>query len=188
MVRGLIEDQHVGTADHHRGELTADFLTAGQNADLLYAVLAGEEHAAKESADVGDILVFGITGEPFRDVEVRVKELGVVLLEIGALRCDTPFVGSLIGLQIAHENLKECSFGEFLSAHEGNLVIVADDETEMVDDLYAVHGFGEVFDGENLIADLAIRPEVDVRVFAGRRPDIIELNLLQSTLAARCLL
>ena len=48
MVCGLIEDQAVGAADHHLGELAADFLASGEYADLLDAVVACEKHSSEE--------------------------------------------------------------------------------------------------------------------------------------------
>ena len=56
MVRRLIEDQHIRAGDHHLGKHAADALTSGEYIDLLHAVITGEEHTAKETADIGDIL------------------------------------------------------------------------------------------------------------------------------------
>ena len=37
-------------------------LTSGEYIDLLHAVLTGEEHTAKETADIGDILDRRVAG------------------------------------------------------------------------------------------------------------------------------
>ena len=41
---------------------------------------------------------------------------------------------------------------------------------------------------ENIIADLAVRAEIDVRIFSGGRDHCLELDLLKSTLAGSSLL
>ena len=46
VVGRLVQDQHIGSGDHHLGQHTADLLASGQNADSLHAVVAGEKHTA----------------------------------------------------------------------------------------------------------------------------------------------
>ena len=65
---------------------------------------------------------------------------------------------------------------------------MADDQIEVVEDLHAADRLAEILDGEHLISDLAVRAEINVGIFAGRGADVLELNFLQRTLAARGLL
>ena len=47
------------------------------------------------------------------------------------------------------------------------------------EDVYKRQGLGNAFDGQNFIADLTVRTEIDIRVFTAGRTDLVELNLFQ---------
>ena len=92
VVRRLVEDQDVGAGDHHFREHTAHALASGEDLELFDAVLAGEQHAAEEAADVGGVLDLGILGQPVRDAEIAVKLPRVVFREIRLRRRQAPLV------------------------------------------------------------------------------------------------
>ena len=65
---------------------------------------------------------------------------------------------------------------------------MSDDKGDIVEHLDAVDGLGNAFDGQNFIADLTVRTEVDIWVFTAGRTDLVELNLFQGTLSGSRLL
>ena len=184
VVGGLIKDQAVGSADHHLGQLAADFLASGEDVDMFDAILAGKEHTAKESADVSHILDGREAGQPLCDRQVRVELTSVVLAEIRLAGRDAPLVGAFIGLHVAHEDLEQSCLGQLLASDESNLVVVAHDEGDIVQDLHSVDGLGEAADSEDLVADRPVGAEIDIGIFAAGRLDLIELDLFQGALAA----
>ena len=185
VVRRLVEDQAVRAADHHLGELAANLFTARKNIHVLHAVVAGEQHPAEEAADVGHVLHGGVAGQPLGDREVGAEFFGVVLLEVSLGGREAPLVGAFVRLKLAREDLKERRLRELLAADERDLVVVADDEGDVVEDLHAVHRLGEVLDRQDFVADLAVGAEVDPGIFAARRSHLVELDLFQRALAAR---
>ena len=56
MVGGLVQNQAVGSADHHLGQKATHLLSSGKHLYLFHAILAGKEHTAQEAADIGHIL------------------------------------------------------------------------------------------------------------------------------------
>ena len=188
VVRRLVEDQAVGSADHHRGELAADLFSSGENLDLLDSVFSAEQHSAEEAADIGDILDLGIGGQPLRDVFFRVKKVGVVLFKIGLGGCDAPLVRAAVRLHVAHQNFEERRLGLLLGADEGNLVVMLYHKGDIVQKLYAADSFGKVLHGKDFISDFTVGTEINEGVLPGGGLDFVKLNFLQSTLSGGCLL
>ena len=188
MIGGFIEDQTVGAADHHFGQKTAHLLPSGENPDLFDTVIPGEKHASQETADIGHILDRRVAHKPFGDGIVVVKFFGVILWEISLGGSDTPFIGALVGFHLAHKDPEQSRFGQFVTAYESNLIIVAYDKRDIVQYLLAVHRLADAFHGENLVAYLAFRPEIDVGIFSAGRTDVIQLDLLQGTFSGGSLL
>ena len=52
----------------------------------------------------------------------------------------------------------------------------------IIQNLYAINGFGKIFYHKNFVTDLAVWTEVDVWVFTAGWTHVIKLNLLQGTL------
>jgi hypothetical protein len=59
---------------------------------------------------------------------------------------------------------------------------------DVVEHLDAVDGLGDAADGEHLVPDLPVGPEVDVGILAAGGLDLFELYFLKSALSARRLL
>ena len=49
MVSRLIQNQDVGTGDHHFGKKAANLLTTGKNTDTFHTILTREKHTSKET-------------------------------------------------------------------------------------------------------------------------------------------
>ena len=179
VVRGLVEDQDVRAGNHQLGKHAAHLLASGKHLDLLHAVLAGEEHTAQEAAHVGGVLDLGILGQPVHDGVVVVEFPGVVLGEIGLAGGHAPLVGALVRLHLAGQDLEQGGLRELVAAHEGDLVVVSQDEGDVVQHLHAVDGLGDALYGQHLVADLAVRTEIDVRIFAAGGTQLLQLDFFQ---------
>ena len=53
VVGGLVKQQHVGPGEHHPGEHAPHLLAAGEHLDGLVNLVAGEEHPAQETPQIG---------------------------------------------------------------------------------------------------------------------------------------
>ena len=58
----------------------------------------------------------------------------------------------------------------------------------IVKDLDAVDGLGKIGNGQNLIADLSVRAEINIGIFTAGRLDLLQLDLFQGTFTAGRLL
>ena len=189
MVGGLIQQQYVGSGEHHPGEHAANLFAAGEHLDLLIDILSGEQHPAKEASEIGLALILGELAHPVNHVEVTVlKECGVVLGEVGLGSADAPFNGALIGLQLAHENFEHGGLGNLIVAHKGNLVIFVHDKADLIQHFYAVNGFGNICDKENVLAHFTVRLEANIGIPAGGGGHFLDGQLIQQLPAGGCLL
>ncbi len=141
MVGRLIEEEYIGAGDHHLGQHAADLFASGQNAYPFYTIIAAKKHTSQKSADIGDILFLGVLCQPFHNGVIIVKLCSVVLGEIGLRSGDTPFVGSGVGLHLAHENLKKRGLGKLIASDKCHLVVMVQGEGDIVQHLFAVNGF-----------------------------------------------
>ncbi len=141
VVRRLVEEQTVGTADHHFGEETPHLFSAGEHLYLLHAVLARKEHTSKEAAHIRHVLHGRVAHEPVGDGVIVVEFCRVILREIGLRGGDTPFVSAFVRLHLPGQNLKQGGLGQLVAAHKGDFVVMTHDEGEIVQYLFAVYGF-----------------------------------------------
>ena len=58
---------------------------------------------------------------------------------------------------------------------------MSDDKGDIVEHLDAVDGLGNAFDGQNFIADLSVRTEIDIWIFAAGWTHVIKLDFFQGT-------
>ena len=188
MVGRLIQDQHVASHNHHAGEQNTYFFSTGENAHFLGTVISGEQHTSEETADIGCILDLGELCQPVNDQKIGIKDLGVILREVGLAGRHAPLVGAGIRLHLTDKNFKERCLCQLVASDECDLIVVSDDEGDIVEYLDAVDGLGNAFNGQDFIADLTVRTEVNIRVFTAGRTDLVELNLFQGTLSGSRLL
>ena len=114
--------------------------------------------------------------------------LGIVLREIAALGRNAPLKAALIGLHLFGEYLEQCGRSLRICAYERDLVLTSDHKADIVEYLNSVNSLGEVLDCQDLIADGTVGSEIDIRIYAARRSDIVELDLLEGTLTRGSLL
>ena len=171
----------LAAGDHHLGEQAADFFSSGEDFDFLHTVVAGEEHSSQEAADIGGILDLGELGQPVNDDQIVVEFFRAVLREISLAGGHAPFIASLVGLHLSGENLEEGGFCKFVSADESNLVVMAEDEGDVVQNLHAVDGLADAFYGEHFISDFAVGTEINIGIFTAGRTDLIQLDFFQGT-------
>ena len=86
VVGGLVQNQHVGTVEHHPGEHAPHLLTAGEDLDRLVHIVAGEEHPAQEGTLEGLCTLLcrvpRVMAQPLHQVQIAVVEEGGVIVEI----------------------------------------------------------------------------------------------------------
>ena len=83
MVGRLVQDDDIGTRNHHFREHTTDLLSSGKDVDLLHAVISLKEHSAKIAAHKLGILVRGVLGKPLYNGVFGIEFLTIVLWKIG---------------------------------------------------------------------------------------------------------
>ena len=128
-------------------------------------------------------LISEILGQPVHDgIRSLSNSLRVVLGEIGLGGGHAPFIASLVRLHLSGENLEEGGLCKLVAAYESNLVVTAQDEGNVVQNLHAVDGLGKAFYGEHFISDLAVGTEINVGIFTAGRTDLIQLDFFQGTL------
>ena len=74
VVRGCVENETVRVLQLHAGYHTAYLFTSGKHVHLLQDLLAGEEHAAKESLEI-HVVTFSELAKPIHQVELALEEL-----------------------------------------------------------------------------------------------------------------
>ena len=189
MVGGLIQQDHVGTTEHHLGQHAADLLAAGEDIDLLEHVVVAEEHTAQEAAQIDVVLLGGVLAQPVHQLHgVALEVGGVVLGQVGADGGDAPLDGTFIGLQLAHQDLHQSGLGLLVLTDEGNLVVLANGEVDLVQQLLAVNGDGHILDGQDVLAQLALRAKADEGITAGGAGHFLDGQLVQQLAAGGSLL
>ena len=89
MVGGLVQDQHIGLAQHHNGKLELGPLTAGQRPHLLIDILAGEQYIAQHGADC-HLIEPGIAVPQLIQSGLFIVKAGVLLLIVGEIDILSP--------------------------------------------------------------------------------------------------
>ena len=190
MVGRLIDNQHIGTKQHHTCQHAANLLAAGQYVDRLVHIVAGKQHLAQERTQrclqrVG----LRIRSQPIQHIlGMTVKELRVVLREIRLAGGNAPLEAAFIRLHLAHQNLEQGSRCLFGLADKRNFIAARHAERHMIENLFAVDGLGNVLDLQNILARLSVHLEADKRIAAGRCRQFVNRQLVNELFAAGCLL
>ena len=186
VVGRLVDDEHVRAEQHHARQHQANLLTAGQYANRLVNIVAGEQHTAEEAAQRGfQCIRAGIRCDPVEHVFlVALEELVVVLREIALRGGNAPLEAALIRFHLAHKNLEQRSHCQLVIRYERNLVTAAHDERYVVEHLLAVDGLGDAAHLENVLACLTVRVERYPRVTAGRSRHFLDGQLVDQLAAA----
>ena len=167
MVGGLVEQQKVRRRDKNARQGEAIALAAGEHAELLEDVVAGEEEAAEERTE----FLFGHLERGAADVvehaRVGVEHLVLVLREVLADHVVAEFDVAGGGLLHAGEQLDERGFAGAVDAHQRNAVAALDGEARIGEDVLRPIALGEPFGFDNHAAGgRRLREfEVDDRLF-----------------------
>ena len=87
MVCRLIEHEEVCAREHHLAYHASDLFAAGEDLHGLVHIVAGEEHAAEEGAQIAFAFILGKLAHPVHEVIVAVFKVAVVILgEVGLRR------------------------------------------------------------------------------------------------------
>ena len=184
MVGGLIQQNDIRTGEHHLAEHTADLLTAGEDIDGLEDIVVAEEHTAQEAAQVHIVLLGGVLAQPVHQLHlVALEVLGVVLGQVGADGGDAPLDGTLVGLQLAHQDLHQSGLGQLIFADKGDLVGAVDGEVDLVQQLDAVDGDGDILNGQNILAQIPLGHEADKGIAAGGAGHLLNGQLVEQLAA-----
>ena len=101
VVGRLIQNQNVGTKQHHSRKHAANLLTTGKNLYWLVHIITREEHSSQESAQIGFGDILRILGQPLKNVELTaIKIFRVILREVGTGGADTPLDRAFVRLDL----------------------------------------------------------------------------------------
>ena len=188
MVGRLIQNQDVGTGNHHFGKKAANLLTTGKYADTFHTILTREEHTSKETTYISGILDLRILCQPVCNRKIVIEFLSIVFGEISLGGSDSPFVITFIRFHFSSDDLEESSDRLLIGTNESNLVLTSKSERNVIQNLHAINGFGKIFDHENFISNFTVWTEVDVGIFTAGRTHVIQLDFLKGSLTGGCLL
>ena len=188
MVGRLVEDDDIGTGNHHLTEHAAHALTSGEDIDLLQTIVALEEHTAEVATDELGVLIRAVLGQPLDDGVLGCELLRVVLREVGLAGGYAPLVVTAVRLHLAGDDLHEGGLRELVRTNQCDLISTVHDEGDVIEHLYAVDGLREVLHLEDIVTDLTVRLKYDVRILTRGRLDVVELDLLEGTLTGGRLL
>ncbi len=190
MVGRLIDNQYIGTKQHHTRQHAANLLAAGQDVYRLVYIVAGKQHLAQERAK-GRFQCVGlrIRSQPIQHtLGVSIEELRVVLREIRLAGGNAPLEAAFIRLQFTHQNLEQRGCRLLCLADKGNFITARDTERYMIEYLLAVNGLGDVLDLQNVLARLSVHLEADKRIAAGGCRQLVNRQLVNELFTAGCLL
>ena len=188
MVGRLIQNQYIGTGNHHLRQHTTHLLTTGQYPDTFDTILTGKQHTAQKTTDISHILNLGILCQPVCDGQITVKFLRIIFREIGLACGNSPFIGSLIRFHLAHQNLKQCRLCQLIGTDKRHFIFSSQCKCQMIQNHLPVNHLGQIFNLKHFISNLTVGTEIDIRIFPAGRFDVIQLNLLQRTFTGSCLL
>ena len=140
VVGGLVEQEEVRGRDEHLGHGVAVAFAAGEDAEFLEDVVAGEHEAAEEGAEFDDGNFGGGAGDVVEHAGVGVEDFVLVLREeVGedvVAYADVAGGGRLLLAQQADERGFACAVG----ADEGDAVAALDGEVDVFEDEFFAAG------------------------------------------------
>ena len=185
MVGGLIQNEGIGLAHHQAAEHTANLFAAGEHLGGLVYFIAAEQHPAQEAPQIGLGLVGGILPQPVDQAAVEVFEIGgIVLGKIALADGHAPLEAAFVGLDLAHQNAKQCRRARFIVAHKGDLVALAHGEGHVVQHFHAVDSLGQVLHGQDVLAGFPLRLEAHEGILPAGGGHLLDLHGVQYLFAA----
>ena len=111
----------------------------------------------------------------------------MILGEVSLRGRNAPLDRALIRFFVAHEDLEEHRHGKLVLAEDGDLVLLADNEAHVVEQLFTVDGLADIRHEQAILARLTLRLEADPRIAAAGGGHILNGDLLEQLAAGRCL-
>ena len=109
----------------------------------------------------------------------------MILGEVGRGDGRAPFDAAGIRLLLAHDDLIEHRHSKLVLADYSYLIVLADNEADVIEELHAVDGLADLGDKEPVLARLALGLEADPRIAPVRRGQLFDGDLVEE-LAPRC--
>ncbi len=140
VVGGLVEQQQVRGRDEHLGHGVAVALAAGEDAEFLEDVVAGEHEAAEQGAQLDDGNLGGDAGDVVEHLGVGVEDFVLVLREEVGEDVVAFADGAGGGLFLAAEQADEGGLAGAVGADEGDAVAALDREADVFEDALGAAG------------------------------------------------
>ena len=188
MVGRLVQNQNVGTKQHHSRKHAANLLTTGKNLYRLVHIIAGEEHSSQESTQIGFGDILGILRQPLKNVELAaIKVFRVILREVGTGGADTPLDRTFVRLDLLCQNLHHGSLCNLVFSDECDLVALCNGEGDVVEYLYPVDCLADAVYCQNILTDFTIHGKADIWIFSGRSRQFFNGQLIDELSSGGCL-
>ena len=105
-----IQNETVGITQLHTRNHATHLLATRQYACFLQHLFAGEKHTAEETLHIY-LIALAKLAQPVNQIQIRIKESGVVQRQISGGNRNTPVESSRIRLHISVDNLEQSGHG-----------------------------------------------------------------------------
>src|SRR5436190_22286156 len=134
MVRRLVEDEEVRRVEEHAREDETRLLAAGERADFLLDVVAGELEGAEETAEDDDRLERKVFLDLLPNGEIEIEKIERLLREVAQLQARAESDRAAVRRQRAGDHLQQRRFSRAVLSHHAPPLAAADVEVEAVVD------------------------------------------------------
>ncbi len=123
VVSGVIQQHHIGVAQHHACNHTAHFLASGEHVYPLVDVLARKEHLAQVAPQESLAGIGRVHTEPFYQSLLAFEKAAVFHRRISRGNGYAPGVMPIIGFQFPAQNLKKCGGDQGIARKENHFFV-----------------------------------------------------------------
>ena len=160
VVGGLVEDEEVGGSHQHRAEVESAFLASAELAHVVVLLLGFEEEMLQElthgkSLPIAHIDHFGYVAHHVNHLGI-VAELYAVLTVVAEAHRLAYVEMSLVGCQLAQQELDEGGFARAVIACDAHLLIAGETVVEVFQNGFLSECFRHVLCHEYLRADVSV--------------------------------
>ena len=164
MVSRLIKNENIRTAEHHFAKHTSYTLAARKNIRHFERFVAGKQHSAEPRTNIGFKLLLTVLTKPVNKTEIyAVKILAVVRREIALRRCNAPLIASLVGLQLAHNNLEKRCLCNNVASYKSNLFSRVNNKADIVKHLSVADSLCKVVNTKKIVSAFPVGLKVNIR-------------------------
>src|ERR1017187_1524372 len=183
VIGGFVQHQEVGWVVEHARHGEARFLAAGEGADLLVHVVAGELEGAGEGAQGAHAILREVLLELFDDGEVAIEHVERLLREVPHIQAGAQPHAAGIRLRGARDHFEQGGLARAVAAHHGPAFAAADGEAEaLIEDARAI-ALVQIFDNGDLVAGAWGNAELELH-HAARLGQLDLVDLVQGLDAA----